>query len=99
MDWTFERTVQGGEFCRVTLDFVLLSTVRNMFPLGSVRHLYAIKSYHSHVLLVNTLEAQNQRIAKSRAFRYEVLLPFLCFYFFILFYSITIAFIFKILVF
>jgi hypothetical protein len=74
LDWTFERRVQGGEYCRVRLDRVLASTEwLEMFPLATLHHLHAVKSDHSTILLMNEMEAQNQRIAVEKPFRYEVM--------------------------
>lgn len=74
LDWTFERRIQNGEFCRVRLDRALASSAWcNLFPIASVRHLTAVKSDHSPILLMNQMEANNQRIANSKPFRYELM--------------------------
>ena len=75
LDWTFERKVQNGEFCRVRLYRALASSEWcHMFPMASVSHLTAVKSDHSPILLMNQMEAQNQRIANPKLFRYEMML-------------------------
>ncbi|XP_073355348.1 uncharacterized protein [Aegilops tauschii subsp. strangulata] len=74
MDWTFEKKVTGGQYCRVRLDRALASNEWcNMFPFATLRHLTAIKSDHSPILLMNELEANNRRVAIARPFRYEVM--------------------------
>ena len=74
LDWTFERKVQGGQYCRVRLDRALASTDWcTLFPMAKVRHLVASRSDHSPVLLMNDPEASNGRVALDRPFRYEVM--------------------------
>jgi hypothetical protein len=74
LDWTFERKIKQGEFCRVRLDRALASPEWSlMFPFATVRHLTAIKSDHSPILLLNEMEAHNQRIANEKPFRYELM--------------------------
>jgi hypothetical protein len=74
LDWTFERRVQGNAYCRVRLDRVLASSEWcNRFPFATVTHLTAVKSDHSPILLLNEMEAGNQRIALAKPFRYEVM--------------------------
>jgi hypothetical protein len=43
-----------------------------MFHYAKVMHLTAVKSDHSLILLINEMEASNQRIAIAKPFRYEV---------------------------
>lgn len=39
LDWTFEKRVTGGQYCRVRLDRALASTSwSNLFPFASVDH-------------------------------------------------------------
>jgi hypothetical protein len=74
LDWTFERRVQGNAYCRVRLDRVLASSEWcNRFPFATVTHLTAVKSDHSPILLLNEMEAGNQRIALAKPFWYEVM--------------------------
>lgn len=60
--------------CRVRLDHAF-ATIDwcTLFPLASLRHLQVVKSNHLLILLLNNMEACNQRIGKSRPFRYEVM--------------------------
>lgn len=74
LDWTFERKIQNDEFCRVRLDRALASTEWcSWFPFATLHHLHAVKSDHSPILLLNEMEAHNQRIAVNKPFRYEVM--------------------------
>lgn len=62
LDWTFERKVQNGATCRVRLDRALATTDwSSLFPLASIRHLHAVKSDHSPILLINSMEAHADR--------------------------------------
>lgn len=73
LDWTFERRIQNGEFCRVRLDRALASPEWcNLFPQAAVKHLTAVKSDHSPIMLSRE-EAHNRRIANQRLFRYELM--------------------------
>ena len=48
LDWTFEKKVHGGHYCRVRLDRALASPEWSaMFPYATLRHLQAAKSDHS----------------------------------------------------
>lgn len=72
LDWTFEKRIVGGEYCRVRLDRALASpNWSSMFPFASVEHLTAAKSDHSPIVLMNELEAGNLRFALKKPFRYE----------------------------
>lgn len=72
LDWTFEKRVRGGGFCRVRLDRALASASwSHIFPFARVEHLTAVKSDHSPILLLNEMETGNQRIAVKKPFRYE----------------------------
>ena len=72
LDWTFEKRIAGGEFCRVRLDRALASASwSSLFPFASVRHLVSAKSDHSPIILFNDLDAANRRIALDKPFRYE----------------------------
>lgn len=44
----------------------------DLFPLARLRHLTAVKSDHSPILLMNHMDAANQRIALAKIFRYEL---------------------------
>ena len=72
LDWTWEKRVARGHYCRVRLDRALASpSWSSLFPFASVEHLTIAKSDHSPILLINELEANNLRIAVKRPFRYE----------------------------
>lgn len=72
LDWTFEKRVSGGEFCRVRLDRALATpSWSSRFPFASVEHLTATKSDHSPIVLSTQLEASNMRHALKNPFRYE----------------------------
>ena len=74
LDWTFERKLPNHQYVRVRLDRALASADWcTRFPFASVHHLYAVKSDHSPILLLNEMEASNQRIAVDKPFRYEVM--------------------------
>lgn len=74
LDWNFERKVNNGEYCRVRIDRALATADWcAMFPMATVRHLSAVKSDHMPLLLMNHMEAHNQRIAVDRPFRYETM--------------------------
>lgn len=53
-----DRALATGDWC-------------SLFPLATVQHLSAVKSDHSPILLMNSMEAHNQRIANAQPFRYE----------------------------
>lgn len=72
LDWTFERKINNGQFCRVPPDRVLaMASWCVLFPLASVERLTATKSDYSPILLLNEMEAGNRRIALRKLFRYE----------------------------
>ncbi|XP_073358082.1 uncharacterized protein [Aegilops tauschii subsp. strangulata] len=72
LDWTFEKRVTGGQYCRVRLDRALAtSSWSSLFPFASVEHLTAAKSDHSPILLLNDLEVGNRRMNINKPFRYE----------------------------
>jgi hypothetical protein len=74
LDWTFERRLPSGKYCRVHLDRALASgDWSERFPFASVEHLHVVKSDHSPILLMNEMDSQNQRIAIDKPFRYEVM--------------------------
>ena len=74
LDWTFERKIQNNGYCRVRLDRALASSDWcARFPHASVRHLHAVKSDHSPILLLNEMEVGSRRIAIEKPFRYEVM--------------------------
>lgn len=71
-NWTFEKKVSGGSFCRVRLDRALVSAEWNSrFPLALLTHHAAAASDHGPILLVWRKEPQRQR--SKRRFRYEVM--------------------------
>lgn len=71
-DWTFEKKVQGGQYCRVRLDRALASPDwSSMFPYASLRHLQAAKLDHSPIVLCNELDSVNNGIAINKPFQYE----------------------------
>lgn len=58
LDWTFERKINNGEYCRVRLNRALAMTDWcSMFPMATIRHLHTVKSDHNLVLLMNHMEA------------------------------------------
>ncbi|XP_073353921.1 uncharacterized protein [Aegilops tauschii subsp. strangulata] len=72
LDWTFEKRVTGGQFCRVRLDRALASpSWSNLFPFASLEHLTAAKSDHTPVFLKTDLETGCQRMIGKKPFRYE----------------------------
>lgn len=72
LDWTFEKRVVGGHYCRVRLDRALATpSWSSLFPFASVEHLTVVKSDHSPILLINELEANNLRIAVKKPFWYK----------------------------
>ena len=72
LDWTFEKKIVGGEYCRVRIDRVLATASWSaLFPYATIEHLTATMSDHSPILLINEMEASNQRIALKRPVRYE----------------------------
>jgi hypothetical protein len=74
LDWTFERKLPNNDFVRVRLDRALASADWcTRLPFASVKHLHAVKSDHSPILLLNEMEASNQRIALDKPFRYEAM--------------------------
>jgi hypothetical protein len=74
LDWTFERKINNNEHVRVRLDRALASADWSAhFPYATARHLCVVKSDHSPILLLNEMEASNQRIAIDKPFRYEVM--------------------------
>ncbi|XP_073360387.1 uncharacterized protein [Aegilops tauschii subsp. strangulata] len=72
LDWTFEKRIVGGDYCRVRLDRALATpSWSSMFPFASLEHLTAAKSDHSPILLLNELESNNLRLTLKKPFRYE----------------------------
>ena len=62
----------GRGYCRVRMDRALATANWSaLFPYATVEHLTAAKSDHSLILLINEMEARNQRIALKKPFRYE----------------------------
>ena len=52
LDWTFEKRVRGGGFCRVRLDRALASASwSHIFPFARVEHLTTVKSDHNQFYL------------------------------------------------
>ena len=52
LDWTWEKKVAGGSYCRVRLDRALASPCWSaLFPFAYVEHLTAAKSDHCPILL------------------------------------------------
>ena len=64
----------NNEYCRVRLDRALaLADWCARFPFAKVTHLFAVKSDHSPILLMNELEASNHRITIERPYGYEIM--------------------------
>ncbi|XP_073359854.1 uncharacterized protein [Aegilops tauschii subsp. strangulata] len=71
LDWTWEKKVAGGHFCRVRLDRALGSADWSiLFPFATVEHLTAAKSDHCPILLEMELVDASVR-AKQKQFWYE----------------------------
>lgn len=72
VDWTFEKKVRGGDYCRVR-PYCVLATAEwsERFPFASVEHLTAVKSDHCPILLVNEMVTNSVRTAWEKPFRYE----------------------------
>ena len=75
LDWTFEKKVAGGHFCRVRLDRALASpSWCQRFPFASVRHLTAATSDHSPIMLrTERNSAERSHEQRSKSFRYEIM--------------------------
>ena len=75
VDWTFEKKVAGGHYVRVRLDRVLASASWcSCFPFAAVRHLTAVKSDHSPILLsLQPEETNNFVCGRGKPFRYELM--------------------------
>ena len=72
LDWTREKPIRGGQFCRVRLDRALATpSWSNMFPFASVEHLTAAKSDHNQILRRTKLEEGSIRLGMQKPFRYE----------------------------
>jgi hypothetical protein len=72
LDWTFEKRVARGDFCRVRLDRALATAEwSTLFPFATLRHLVAAKSDHSPIVLMNEAADENRRIGTGKLFRYE----------------------------
>ena len=73
LDWTWEKIVRGGEFCRVRLDHALASPSWSaLFPFASLEHLTAANSDHCPILLNTELEATSMRHALKNPFDMSV---------------------------
>lgn len=74
VDWTFEKRVSGGQYCRVRLDRALATAGWSaLFPFATLRHMVAAKSDHSPIVLMYEIEQANRRIAVDRPFRFEAM--------------------------
>ena len=73
-DWTFEKKVSGGSFCRVRLDRVLAtSDWCSRFPLAQLTHLTAAASDHDPILLRWVPAGRGKRRNKKKLFRYKMI--------------------------
>jgi len=73
LDWTWEKRVRGGEFCRVRLDRALASPSWSaLFPFASLEHLTAAKSDHCPILLNTELQTTSMRHALKNPFDMSV---------------------------
>ena len=71
-NWTFQKRVTGGSFCRVRLDRGLaMGDWCSCFPNASVRHLTAAASDHQPILLCWRPTSQPRR--SGRRFHYETM--------------------------
>ena len=72
LDWTWEKRVRGGEFCRVRLDRALASPRWSaLFPFASLEHLTATRSDHCPILLNTEQETISMSHSLKKPFRYE----------------------------
>ena len=72
LDWTWEKRIRGGQFCRVRIDRALdTPSWSNMFPFASVEHLNAAKSDRNPILRMTKLEEGSIRLGMQKPFRYE----------------------------
>jgi hypothetical protein len=75
LDWTFEKKVAGGHYCRIRLDRALASpSWCSRFPYASLRHLTAATSDHSPILLLTERDSTEiVRDRSNKSFRYEIM--------------------------
>lgn len=72
LDWTFEKKINNDQYCRVRLDMALATAEWcSMFPFATVRHLFATKSDHRPIVLMNEVDSANRKIGLGKIFRYE----------------------------
>ncbi|KAE8785881.1 hypothetical protein D1007_40398 [Hordeum vulgare] len=72
LNWTWEKNVSGGHFCRVRLDRAMASPCWSaLFPFATVEHLIAAKSDHNPILLETELVDSSARAKQKKQFRYE----------------------------
>jgi hypothetical protein len=75
LDWTFEKKVAGGHYCRIRLDRALASpSWCSRFPFANLRHLTAACSDHSPILLsLDRDQGELARDRSSKTFKYEIM--------------------------
>ena len=72
IDWTFEKKVTGGHYCRIRLDRALVSpSWSSRFPFATLRHLTAACSDHNPILLLP--ERTDSVGRQNKQFRYELM--------------------------
>jgi hypothetical protein len=74
LEWTFERKNSNKEYVRVRLDRALASAEwYARFPYAKVKHLHAVKSDHSPLLLRLERGESDFRESVEKLFRYEMM--------------------------
>jgi hypothetical protein len=73
IDWTFEKRVSGGMFCRARLDMALATPDWcDRYPLAEVKHL-STTSTSDHIPILLSLEPSSAGHRPRPIFRYETM--------------------------
>jgi len=73
-NWTFEKKVAGGSYCRVRLDRALATADWcTRFPMARVTHLTAAASDHDPIMLRWLQVSGRKGRKKKKIFRYEMM--------------------------
>ena len=73
-NWTFEKKVAGGSYCRVRLDPALATADWcTRFPMARVTHLTAAASDHDPIMLRWQQVSGRKGRKKKKIFRYEMM--------------------------
>ena len=73
-NWTFEKRVAGGSYCRVRLDLALATPEwTSRFPVATVSHLAAVASDHGPILLRWKQERDKNCRKRKKRFQYEIM--------------------------